>query len=164
MASGMRLIVSCVSSFLILSLLLFMVHRLRQRRRERIESLIGANRECPALPPTQWLGGGPRAGRRKTGLPGSCALPAPAPTPRLSHTSVVGGPPALASQGVWAPAGAACPLKTLDTRGWWQLREHGPPSSAHVLCHSLCLRRVSEIPPCLSEQARRLPSPCGEGG
>ncbi|XP_059751691.1 integral membrane protein DGCR2/IDD isoform X3 [Balaenoptera ricei] len=43
MASGMRLIVSCVSSFLILSLLLFMVHRLRQRRRERIESLIGAN-------------------------------------------------------------------------------------------------------------------------
>lgn len=52
MASGIRLIVSCVSSFLILSLLLFMVHRLRQRRRERIESLIGANRECPALPPT----------------------------------------------------------------------------------------------------------------
>lgn len=50
MASGMRLIVSCVSSFLILSLLLFMVHRLRQRRRERIESLIGANRECPARP------------------------------------------------------------------------------------------------------------------
>lgn len=46
MASGMRLIVSCISSFLILSLLLFMVHRLRQRRRERIESLIGANREC----------------------------------------------------------------------------------------------------------------------
>ncbi|KAG8455894.1 hypothetical protein GDO86_001912 [Hymenochirus boettgeri] len=43
MASGMRLIVSCISSFLILSLLLFMVHRLRQRRRERIESLIGAN-------------------------------------------------------------------------------------------------------------------------
>eukprot|EP00073_Rattus_norvegicus_P039424 XP_008767158.1 PREDICTED: integral membrane protein DGCR2/IDD isoform X1 [Rattus norvegicus] len=43
MASGMRLVVSCVSSFLILSLLLFMVHRLRQRRRERIESLIGAN-------------------------------------------------------------------------------------------------------------------------
>ncbi|KAL8180342.1 UNVERIFIED_CONTAM: Integral membrane protein dgcr2/IDD [Gekko kuhli] len=39
----MRLIVSCISSFLILSLLLFMVHRLRQRRRERIESLIGAN-------------------------------------------------------------------------------------------------------------------------
>ena len=52
MASGMRLIVSCVSSFLILSLLLFMFHRLRQRRRERIESLIGANRECPDLPPT----------------------------------------------------------------------------------------------------------------
>lgn len=48
MASGMRLIVSCISSFLILSLLLFMVHRLRQRRRERIESLIGANRECPS--------------------------------------------------------------------------------------------------------------------
>lgn len=47
MASGMRLIVSCISSFLILSLLLFMVHRLRQRRRERIESLIGANCECP---------------------------------------------------------------------------------------------------------------------
>lgn len=45
MASGMRLIVSCISSFLILSLLLFMVHRLRQRRRERIESLIGANRK-----------------------------------------------------------------------------------------------------------------------
>ncbi|XP_023580807.1 integral membrane protein DGCR2/IDD [Trichechus manatus latirostris] len=43
MASGMRLIISCISSFLILSLLLFMVHRLRQRRRERIESLIGAN-------------------------------------------------------------------------------------------------------------------------
>ncbi|NXQ50245.1 IDD protein, partial [Catharus fuscescens] len=43
MAGGMRLIVSCISSFLILSLLLFMVHRLRQRRRERIESLIGAN-------------------------------------------------------------------------------------------------------------------------
>ncbi|XP_012516324.1 PREDICTED: integral membrane protein DGCR2/IDD-like [Propithecus coquereli] len=43
MASGMRLVVSCISSFLILSLLLFMVHRLRQRRRERIESLIGAN-------------------------------------------------------------------------------------------------------------------------
>uniref|UniRef100_UPI00358E5436 integral membrane protein DGCR2/IDD isoform X1 n=1 Tax=Myxine glutinosa TaxID=7769 RepID=UPI00358E5436 len=43
MASGMRLIVSCISSFLILSLLLFMVHRLRQRRREHIESLIGAN-------------------------------------------------------------------------------------------------------------------------
>nr|XP_014436098.1 integral membrane protein DGCR2/IDD-like [Pelodiscus sinensis] len=43
MASGMRLIVSCISSFLILSLLLFMVHRLRQRRRERIESLIGVN-------------------------------------------------------------------------------------------------------------------------
>lgn len=43
MASGMRLIVSCISSFLILSLLLFMVHRLRQRRRERIESLIGGN-------------------------------------------------------------------------------------------------------------------------
>lgn len=43
MASGMRLVVSCVSSFLVLSLLLFMVHRLRQRRRERIESLIGAN-------------------------------------------------------------------------------------------------------------------------
>ncbi|CAG5867433.1 unnamed protein product [Menidia menidia] len=38
MASGMRLIVSCISSFLILSLLLFMVHRLRQRRRERIET------------------------------------------------------------------------------------------------------------------------------
>lgn len=50
MASGMRLVVSCVSSFLILSLLLFMVHRLRQRRRERIESLIGANRECAARP------------------------------------------------------------------------------------------------------------------
>jgi hypothetical protein len=47
MASGMRLVVSCISSFLILSLLLFMVHRLRQRRRERIESLIGANCECP---------------------------------------------------------------------------------------------------------------------
>ncbi|PIO25684.1 hypothetical protein AB205_0218420 [Aquarana catesbeiana] len=47
MASGMRLIVSCISSFLILSLLLFMVHRLRQRRRERIESLIGAN--CPEV-------------------------------------------------------------------------------------------------------------------
>lgn len=46
MASGMRLIVSCISSFLILSLLLFMVHRLRQRRRERIETLIGGNREC----------------------------------------------------------------------------------------------------------------------
>ncbi|CAN0369583.1 unnamed protein product [Lampetra planeri] len=43
MASGMRLIVSCISSFLILSLLLFLVHRLRQRRREHIESLIGAN-------------------------------------------------------------------------------------------------------------------------
>ncbi|XP_065117939.1 integral membrane protein DGCR2/IDD isoform X2 [Paramisgurnus dabryanus] len=43
MASGMRLIVSCISSFLILSLLLFMVHRLRQRRRERIETLIGSN-------------------------------------------------------------------------------------------------------------------------
>ncbi|KAL2099958.1 hypothetical protein ACEWY4_004352 [Coilia grayii] len=43
MASGMRLIVSCISSFLILSLLLFMVHRLRQRRRERIETLIGGN-------------------------------------------------------------------------------------------------------------------------
>lgn len=47
MASGMRLIVSCISSFLILSLLLFMVHRLRQRRRERIETLIGGNREYP---------------------------------------------------------------------------------------------------------------------
>lgn len=46
MASGMRLIVSCISSFLILSLLLFMVHRLRQRRRERIETLIGGNCEC----------------------------------------------------------------------------------------------------------------------
>lgn len=45
MASGMRLIVSCISSFLILSLLLFMVHRLRQRRRERIETLIGGNRK-----------------------------------------------------------------------------------------------------------------------
>lgn len=45
MASGMRLIVSCISSFLILSLLLFMVHRLRQRRRERIETLIGGNCE-----------------------------------------------------------------------------------------------------------------------
>ncbi|XP_061118098.1 integral membrane protein DGCR2/IDD-like [Conger conger] len=43
MASGMRLVVSCISSFLILSLLLFMVHRLRQRRRERIETLIGGN-------------------------------------------------------------------------------------------------------------------------
>ncbi|XP_076876022.1 integral membrane protein DGCR2/IDD isoform X2 [Brachyhypopomus gauderio] len=43
MASGLRLIVSCISSFLILSLLLFMVHRLRQRRRERIETLIGGN-------------------------------------------------------------------------------------------------------------------------
>ncbi|XP_030005106.1 integral membrane protein DGCR2/IDD isoform X1 [Sphaeramia orbicularis] len=43
MASGMRLIISCISSFLILSLLLFMVHRLRQRRRERIETLIGGN-------------------------------------------------------------------------------------------------------------------------
>lgn len=43
MASGMRLIVSCISSFLILLLLLFMVHRLRQRRRERIETLIGGN-------------------------------------------------------------------------------------------------------------------------
>ncbi|KAL0965631.1 hypothetical protein UPYG_G00283740 [Umbra pygmaea] len=43
MASGMRLMVSCVSSFLILSLLLFMVHRLRQRRRQRIETLIGGN-------------------------------------------------------------------------------------------------------------------------
>ncbi|KAG7272867.1 LOW QUALITY PROTEIN: hypothetical protein CRUP_029307 [Coryphaenoides rupestris] len=42
-ALGMRLIVSCISSFLILSLLLFMVHRLRQRRRERIETLIGGN-------------------------------------------------------------------------------------------------------------------------
>lgn len=41
----MRLIVSCISSFLILSLLLFMVHRLRQRRRERIETLIGGNCE-----------------------------------------------------------------------------------------------------------------------
>jgi hypothetical protein len=53
MASGMRLVVSCISSFLILSLLLFMVHRLRQRRRERIESLIGANCECaePQPPP-----------------------------------------------------------------------------------------------------------------
>lgn len=46
MASGMRLIVSCISSFLILSLLLFMVHRLRQRRRERIETLIGGNCKC----------------------------------------------------------------------------------------------------------------------
>ncbi|KPP63192.1 integral membrane protein DGCR2/IDD-like [Scleropages formosus] len=43
MASGMRLIISCISSFLILSLLLFMVHRLRQRRREPIETLIGSN-------------------------------------------------------------------------------------------------------------------------
>ncbi|KAM9455295.1 integral membrane protein DGCR2/IDD [Clarias gariepinus] len=43
MASGMRLIISCISSFLVLSLLLFMVHRLRQRRRERIETLIGGN-------------------------------------------------------------------------------------------------------------------------
>lgn len=50
MAGGMRLIVSCISSFLILSLLLFMVHRLRQRRRERIESLIGANREYQLSP------------------------------------------------------------------------------------------------------------------
>lgn len=49
MASGMRLIVSCISSFLILSLLLFMVHRLRQRRRERIETLIGGNCEHPPL-------------------------------------------------------------------------------------------------------------------
>lgn len=48
MASGMRLIVSCISSFLILSLLLFMVHRLRQRRRERIETLISGNRKTPA--------------------------------------------------------------------------------------------------------------------
>ncbi|KAG5834894.1 hypothetical protein ANANG_G00266400 [Anguilla anguilla] len=58
MASGMRLIVSCISSFLILSLLLFMVHRLRQRRRERIETLIGGNlhhfnlgRRVPGSPP-----------------------------------------------------------------------------------------------------------------
>lgn len=43
LASGIRLIVSCISSFLILSLLLFMVHRLRQKRRERIETLIGDN-------------------------------------------------------------------------------------------------------------------------
>ncbi|XP_062870110.1 integral membrane protein DGCR2/IDD [Trichomycterus rosablanca] len=43
MASGMRLIISCISSFLVLSLLVFMVHRLRQRRRERIETLIGGN-------------------------------------------------------------------------------------------------------------------------
>ena len=50
MASGMRLIVSCISSFLILSLLLFMVHRLRQRRRERIETLIGGNRKKPQGP------------------------------------------------------------------------------------------------------------------
>lgn len=50
MAGGMRLIVSCISSFLILSLLLFMVHRLRQRRRERIESLIGANCEYQLYP------------------------------------------------------------------------------------------------------------------
>ena len=65
MASGMRLVVSCVSSFLVLSLLLFMVHRLRQRRRERIESLIGANRECPA--PRR-----PCGGRRPPGRVGSC--------------------------------------------------------------------------------------------
>lgn len=45
MASGMRLIISCISSFLVLSLLLFMVHRLRQRRRERIDTLIGGNCE-----------------------------------------------------------------------------------------------------------------------
>ncbi|XP_060765046.1 integral membrane protein DGCR2/IDD isoform X3 [Neoarius graeffei] len=43
MASGMRLIISCISSFLVLSLLLFMIHRLRQRRRERIDTLIGGN-------------------------------------------------------------------------------------------------------------------------
>uniref|UniRef100_A0A8C7TDJ9 DiGeorge syndrome critical region gene 2 n=1 Tax=Oncorhynchus mykiss TaxID=8022 RepID=A0A8C7TDJ9_ONCMY len=43
MASGMRLIVSCISSFLILSLLLFMVHRLRQRRRQRIQTLLGVH-------------------------------------------------------------------------------------------------------------------------
>lgn len=61
MASGMRLIVSCVSSFLILSLLLFMVHRLRQRRRERIESLIGANCECP-LPRAVSAGGAREVG------------------------------------------------------------------------------------------------------
>lgn len=66
MASGMRLVVSCVSSFLVLSLLLFMVHRLRQRRRERIESLIGANRECPAPPAP--AGRGPSR-RREPGLP-----------------------------------------------------------------------------------------------
>ncbi|XP_048850689.1 integral membrane protein DGCR2/IDD-like isoform X1 [Brienomyrus brachyistius] len=43
MASGVRLMVSCVSSFLVLSLLLFTIHRLRQRRRQRIETLIGGN-------------------------------------------------------------------------------------------------------------------------
>ncbi|XP_035391462.1 integral membrane protein DGCR2/IDD isoform X1 [Electrophorus electricus] len=43
MASGVRLIVSCISSFLILSLLLFMVHRLRRRRRQRIDTLISGN-------------------------------------------------------------------------------------------------------------------------
>ena len=74
MASGMRLVVSCVSSFLVLSLLLFMVHRLRQRRRERIESLIGANRECsapsagrPRLPPEEGSGAARPCTRRPCG-------------------------------------------------------------------------------------------------
>ncbi|CAH1232790.1 DGCR2 [Branchiostoma lanceolatum] len=40
MTHGMRLVVSCLSSFLILSLLLFMVYRLRQRR---LEAIYGAN-------------------------------------------------------------------------------------------------------------------------
>lgn len=79
MASGMRLVVSCVSSFLVLSLLLFMVHRLRQRRRERIESLIGANRECPTRPAP--AGRGPHW-RRESGLP----------APPLGVRVVGGGP------------------------------------------------------------------------
>ncbi|XP_035690821.1 integral membrane protein DGCR2/IDD-like [Branchiostoma floridae] len=40
MTHGMRLVVSCLSSFLILSLLLFMVYRLRQRR---LEAIYGGN-------------------------------------------------------------------------------------------------------------------------
>ncbi|XP_078679623.1 integral membrane protein DGCR2/IDD-like [Branchiostoma floridae x Branchiostoma belcheri] len=40
MTHGMRLVVSCLSSFLILSLLLFLVYRLRQRR---LEAMYGGN-------------------------------------------------------------------------------------------------------------------------
>lgn len=114
MASGMRLVVSCVSSFLVLSLLLFMVHRLRQRRRERIESLIGANRECPAPPAP--AGCGPSR-RREPGLP--------APT---LGVRVVGGAPAP------GPCGQLPGRLPWRPRCVWLVAAWGRgPPSAHVV-------------------------------